>query len=313
VNPSTQGWAIADNQVDKGEAILFSFNETVQRFSFVADGFTGNPSGGDVGVDIRVFYNAAHTVYQDFTVNLASGGSVQIADLTGFGLGSDGLHYSSFYGVNVLSNSSQDANDGFRLNNVTVSQISPTPPPDLEYSFTLNIQDKDGDTSSQTFAVHIDGESSGGLVTEAIAGTSGADTLAGTSGNDILIGGGGHDLLTGGSGNDTFKFSGTPDANSSDTITDFTIGNPASNANADVLDLHDVLGGIPAAVNAVNADNAATVGQYIHFTVVGTTATMLVDTAGGSAGQAVAQFTVTSGTDPNTLLTTLLANNQIHV
>ena len=311
VNPSTRGWAVKNNVIEVNESITFSFNEKVERFSFVTDGFTGNPSGGDVGLTVRVFYDFAHTIFQDFTgIDSTDGGSVQVANLPGFGLSGA---YTSFYGVNVLSDGDQAGGGGFRLNNVVVSKESSTPPPDLDYNFTLNIADKDGDVASQTFSVHLDGDTTtGGLVVEAIAGTSAADTLMGTIGNDVLIGGGGHDILTGDLGHDTFKFSGTPDANSSDTITDFTMGNAAT-ANSDVLDLHDVLGGISAAVTAVNDDNTVQAGNYIHFTVVGMTATMLVDTTGNGGGQAVAQFAVVSGTNPSTLLADLLANDQMKV
>ncbi len=302
VNPSTQGWAIKDNQIDKGESITFSFNETVERFSFVTDGFTGNPSGGDVGLTIRLFYDAGHTIFQDFTgINVVNGGSVQVADLTGFG--QNGV-YSSIYGVNVLSDNSQDSNDGFRLNNVAVSKISTTPAPDLDYSFTVNILDKDGDSAAQSFSVHLDGDTtSGGLVLEANAGTSGADVLTGAGANDVLIGGGGHDVLTGGAGSDTFKFTGTLDANSSDTVTDFNVAPVFS--GGDVLDLHDVL---PAAAQGQTTEGA--LGAYISVQTVGSDTVVSVDSDG--AGGAVAVQVVTLQGITGVTLADLLSNSQIH-
>jgi Domain of unknown function (DUF5801)/RTX calcium-binding nonapeptide repeat (4 copies)/Cadherin-like domain len=314
VNPSNVGWAVDDQQIDEGESLTFSFNNAVQGFSFTADGFTGNPSNGDVGITVRVYYNAAKTSYEDFNVNVASGGTVQVANFPG-------LDNPSFYGVRVLSDTSaQDGNDGFRLNNVTVSQNSAAP--DLDFAFTLNIKDGDNDTATQTFNVHLDGDAGTGLTVEAIAGTSGADTLVGTSGNNVLIGGEGNDILTGNAGNDTFKFTGTQSLGNKDTITDFTIGNPASNANADVLNLQDVLGGVPAAVTAINGDVVANANDFITFTFAGSgasqTATMFVDTSGAGGapgtGAPVATFTVGAGSfTSDGLLTTLLTNNQIVV
>ena len=158
----------------------------------------------------------------------------------------------------------------------------------------------------------------GGGLDDTLSGAGGVDTLSGAGGNDILIGGTGNDILTGGIGNDTFKWTTTGEG--VDSLADFTLGNldpengPLS-ANADVLDLSDLLGGNPTVVNAVNADNAATVDDYISFTVVGTTATLFADTdgLGGAAPVSLATFAVVSGTTASSLLNDILANNQLHV
>ena len=121
----------------------------------------------------------------------------------------------------------------------------------------------------------------GGALGDTLSGAGGIDNLSGAGGNDILIGGTGNDILIGGTGNDTFKWTTTGEG--VDSLADFTLGNldpqigPLS-TNADVLDLSDVLGGNPTVVNAVNTDNAATVDDYINFTVVGTIATLFADT-----------------------------------
>ena len=158
----------------------------------------------------------------------------------------------------------------------------------------------------------------GGALGDTLSGAGGIDNLSGAGGNDILIGGTGTDTLTGGIGNDTFKWTTTGDG--VDSLADFTLGNldpqnGALSANADVLDLSDVLGGNPTVVNAVNADNAATVDDYISFTVVGTTATLFADTdgLGGAAPVSLATFAVVSGTTASSLLNDILANNQLHV
>ena len=124
--------------------------------------------------------------------------------------------------------------------------------------------------------------------------------------------------MTGGAGNDTFKW--TTSGEGVDSLADFTLGNldPLNgpvNANADVLDLSDVLGGNSTLVNAVNSDNSAIVDDYISFTVVGTTATLRVDTdgVGGVAAVSLATFAVASGTAASSLLSDLLVNNQLLV
>ena len=294
VNPSTQGWAVADNQVDLNESIGFSFSEAVQRFSFVADGFTGNPSNGDVGVTIRVFYDAGKTIFQDFNVNMTSGSSVEVANLSDFGLG--GV-YSTIWGVNVLSNNTNDSNDGFRLNNVTVSQVSETPPADLDYTFTVNVVDNDGDPVAQTFSVHLDGSNTGGLVVEAIAGTSGADTLNGTGGNDILIGG---------DSSDTFVFTSVEDGG--DTVTDFTVADV--NDGGDVLDINSVLpGSVPQATQA--SDLA---GYVVLEALDSSTLAVKVDANGAVGGenyQTLVTLQLTNVDATQVTLQQLLENNQI--
>jgi Ca2+-binding RTX toxin-like protein len=151
---------------------------------------------------------------------------------------------------------------------------------------------------------------------DTLYGGVGNDTLYGGGGNDILIGGPGNDILTGGDGNDVFKFTSTTDGK--DVITDFTIGafdkkGGALTANADVLDLSDLLDANKALGKAVSGDDSAAVSHFIHFTISGATATLFVDTSGHDAGQALASFTVASGTTANGLLDTLLHNNQIVV
>jgi len=156
----------------------------------------------------------------------------------------------------------------------------------------------------------------GGGLGDTLAGSSGADNLSGGGGNDILVGGAGNDILVGGAGNDVFKWMGTSEG--MDSLTDFTLGNldpvnGAVNAAADVLDLSDVLGGNATLVAAVNADDSAAVADYVSFSVVGATATLGVDAdgAGGSGPVSLATFAVASGTTASSLLSELLASNQI--
>jgi RTX calcium-binding nonapeptide repeat (4 copies) len=128
------------------------------------------------------------------------------------------------------------------------------------------------------------------------------------------VGGAGNDTLNGGTGNDTYRFTNAGDG--IDVIGgNFTIGNPASNANADKLDLRDVLGGVPGLAAAVQADNAGVVGTYVLLTVSSGVATLAVDVDGAGAGgvQTLATFNVGGSINTANILTTLLSNNQIIV
>ena len=127
---------------------------------------------------------------------------------------------------------------------------------DAEFALQGNIIDGDGDAASFLASVHLDAESSGSYNfvegtsgIDSLTGTSGADivfggaggdTLDGGAGNDILVGGSGLDALHGGTGQDTFKFGYNQ---GTDTINDFTVGNPSSNPEADILHISDVLVG----------------------------------------------------------------------
>jgi len=243
VNPSTQGWAISDNQVDEGESITFAFTSggPVSNFSFITDGYTGNP--GTVGLNITVAFADGES--ETYFVEVASGDEISLTDALQFPdfgtLGVGTATTNDFTSVTIESDLAfQDHNDGFRINNVDVTTTSNTPPEDLAFDFTLdNVTDGDGDTVSQDFSVVLGGDAvDPELVVEAIAGTSGDDILIGTDGDDIFIGGLGDDEMAGGDGADTFIINsehlGSADDVAADTITDFDDAE-------DVLDLSDVL------------------------------------------------------------------------
>ncbi len=80
---------------------------------------------------------------------------------------------------------------------------------------------------------------------DVLHGGEGNDILLGGSGDDILVGGKGDDVLAGGSGHDTFQYhQGDLDGVvTGDHIADFHLGNQATDANADVLDIGDLLPG----------------------------------------------------------------------
>jgi len=91
-----------------------------------------------------------------------------------------------------------------------------------------------------------------------IDGGLGHDVLNGGGGDDILIGGLGNNTLTGGSGADTFQWHAGNSGH--DVITDFTPG-------LDKLDLSQLLQG--------ENSSAASLDDYLHFTVTGTGASVI--------------------------------------
>jgi Ca2+-binding RTX toxin-like protein len=226
---------------------------------------------------------------------LGDGDTIQIGDLT----------FTPTSAVSFTAN--QDGNGGV----LTIS--------DGSYSANLKLA---GSYAADGFAAAAD--SAGGLAlsyvhgTQTLSGDEGNNVLVGGAGNEILVGGAGDDTLTGGLGSDVFKFGSVNDG--TDALTDFAIGNldptkGAIDTNADVLDLHDVLQGVDGLAAAVAADDAATVRQYISFTVSGTTATLQVDADGNGAGAAapLATFGVSADSTSASVLNTLLHNNQIVV
>ncbi|MFM4759200.1 VWA domain-containing protein [Aeromonas veronii] len=125
----------------------------------------------------------------------------------------------------------------------------------------------------------------GGVGDDYLDGGSGSDILTGDLGKDILIGGLGSDTMTGAGESDTFKWLAGDADGSIDTITDFTLGD--TNNGGDVLDLSDLLVGVPAVGN--NEDLAAVLDNYLQFNT--TTKTLTIDPAGaGGSPELTIQF-----------------------
>jgi surface protein len=98
-----------------------------------------------------------------------------------------------------------------------------------------------------------------------IHGLGGNDTLTGGATDDILIGGAGDDTLTGAGGRDIFDY-GFKNAGN-DIINDFTAGNIKTNANADIIDLRDLLVGYSATSNFSDFVTAAAEGTGTKLTI----------------------------------------------
>ena len=108
-----------------------------------------------------------------------------------------------------------------------------------------------------------------------LIGGLGNDTLIGGGGDDLLIGGMGNNTLTGGAGADTFQWAKGNSGH--DLVTDFTLG-------TDKLDLSQLLQG--------ENGTAASLDDYLHFTVTGTGANVVTSIgvsglAGATANQTI--------------------------
>ncbi|MGJ7505097.1 Ig-like domain-containing protein [Variovorax sp. ZT5P49] len=158
---------------------------------------------------------------------------------------------------------------------------------------------------------------------EGLAGGSGADTFTDNAGDNVFEGRAGNDTfkLTGG-GKDTllYKLLATTDAtggNGADAVSSFEVGTFEATANADRIELKDLLVGYTAdadgAARYINGvatiDSGDAIGNYLSVTVSGGNTTLNIDRDGsGSAYSATALITLNGVT---TDLATLLANHQL--
>jgi Ca2+-binding RTX toxin-like protein len=184
----------------------------------------------------------------------------------------------------------------------------------LNLSFDVNVTDADGDVSSGTLAVTVDGSNpiDGSAGNDSLAGDGSANTINGLAGNDILVGGGGDDILSGGTGSDTFKFSY---GSGSDRITDFGVGNPSSNASADILQISDVLVGAHQANGAVPLDLQGAINQGFLFAQAGpggVGTSLVLDLNGGAdGGQTIVTLSNVAFTSSAQILSTLLGGDGV--
>jgi Ca2+-binding RTX toxin-like protein len=96
-------------------------------------------------------------------------------------------------------------------------------------------------------------------------GLAGNDTLTGGTTDDILVGGAGNDTLTGANGRDIFDY-GFKNAGN-DFITDFTLGNTSINANADTINLSDLLTGYTPTSNLSDFITVVAEGANTKLTI----------------------------------------------
>ncbi|PTL89256.1 type I secretion C-terminal target domain-containing protein, partial [Halomonas sp. SYSU XM8] len=164
----------------------------------------------------------------------------------------------------------------------------------------------------------------GGDGNDTLIGGAGGDTLLGGEGNDTLVGGKGNDTLDGGAGNDIIDLgtgadvvawndgdAGSSAAPASDEINDFTLGEVGSDAEADRLEMADLLDGA----------TEASVNDYLYAEEDGSGNTVLyvksdggIGAGGGEADQVITLNGVDmGGQDSATFLQQMIDEGQLQV
>ncbi|WP_354410998.1 Ig-like domain-containing protein [Variovorax atrisoli] len=158
---------------------------------------------------------------------------------------------------------------------------------------------------------------------EGLAGGSGADVFTDNAADNQFEGRGGNDVfnLTGG-GRDTllYKLLASSDAtggNGADSVNSFTVGTFEATANADRIDIRELLVGYKAdadgAARYINGvatiDAGETIGKYLSVTVSGGNTTLYIDRDGAGGAYSATQLITLNGV--TTDLATLLANHQL--
>jgi hypothetical protein len=144
----------------------------------------------------------------------------------------------------------------------------------------------------QVFGNAGDDNISGGLGNDTLIGGDGNDTIQGNAGADVIRGGSGNDTMTGGdtgvadtTASDTFVWAfgdeGTTGTPAVDTVNLFNTSTALAGGVGDVLNLKDLLTG--------EANNGASLDNYLHFNFSGGNTTLYVSTSGAfSNGNTVA-------------------------
>ncbi|WP_019658315.1 Ig-like domain repeat protein [Variovorax atrisoli] len=158
---------------------------------------------------------------------------------------------------------------------------------------------------------------------EGLAGGSGSDVFTDNAADNQFEGRGGNDVfnLTGG-GRDTllYKLLASSDAtggNGADSVNSFTVGTFEATANADRIDIRELLVGYQAdadgAARYINGvatiDAGETIGKYLSVTVSGGNTTLYIDRDGAGGAYSATQLITLNGV--TTDLATLLANHQL--
>ena len=131
-------------------------------------------------------------------------------------------------------------------------------------------------------------------------GLAGNDTLTGGTTDDILVGGAGNDTLTGANGRDIFDY-GFKNAGN-DFITDFTLGNTSINANADTINLSDLLTGYTPTSN---------LSDFITVVAEGANTKLTIDHDGTGSLNNLVNITLKNIAYRVDLLTGLIANGNL--
>ncbi|MBE9611029.1 type I secretion C-terminal target domain-containing protein, partial [Chitinilyticum piscinae] len=269
INMSTAGIGVDNNNMNTGETLLIDLNN-VAKFSAVK-----------ISVDNYNAGEGSYIIY--YTDGSNSGSQTLVVDANGDAL----LQAGEGQYIDRLEISGS-TNGGYKIDGMNFYNLDTSLVPSMQLGFT--VKDADGDTASGSLTVTLDqqgsidgtndanalGGSSGG---ETLNGLGGNDILTGAGGNDILVGGDGNDILFGGAGNDTLSggagsdtfMLGAAASSGVDRISDFTLG-----VAGDVLNIHDLLQGMPGASVQLMADPANSGNTLVQFNNGATVTTVAV-------------------------------------
>ena len=242
VKGSNNGIAVGSTglSMDTNEDLHLHFNQEQVSVGFILTQWQGNGSSrvdfvvSDSGfnqhfnIDVLKFNDTNIKVVETSDSSLLNGGS----NIGASGAFVQGAYYDStthtytlyvdhqFNDVQVNYLNSVGGNATFTVNSISYDEVTTVPSTDLLFNVTA--VDGDGDTSTSSLQVDLQGGSNvqAGVT---LNGTAIDDVLVGGGGNDTLTGGGGADSLTGGGGSDVFKYTAITDSTwaSHDVIKDF--------------------------------------------------------------------------------------------
>jgi VCBS repeat-containing protein len=181
-------------------------------------------------------------------------------------------------------------------------------------TFTYTIENNNGVVDTATITINvtnaIDGTASAETLNDTagndfLTGDAGGDTLIASAGQDILFGGMGSDTLTGGNDADTFFWQAADADGSTDTITDFVLGEADTGTGStatDFIDLADLL----------QDEEDGLLSDFLQITDDGTDVTITVD-ADGAGGYTDLSIVIENIGTGSIDLDALINNNQIIV
>ena len=267
-------------------------------------------------IDSSDIFKFGDTLPAGYNVTLDNNDGLVIIESNDYNTGSENY---VIYGAQVLSSTESVTGSGINLNPATgagggssgTEAFTPVDPnntadgdvlkiTDLGFvttttstqaanlQFNVTVADFDGDPApTQTLDVTI----------------AGGTTFTGTTADEVIQGSSADDSMTGGGGNDIFDFNSMTDA--ADTVIDFHIGNTLSDANADVLDIDDIL---PVATQGATSE--LTLSGYVTLDTATSPGNTIVkvDANGGGDGF---QTLVTLNGVTGVTLQQLLDNHQL--
>jgi hypothetical protein len=308
VNTNNIFFGADNNLMNPGERLTMNFATAGVLYS---GGVTRRNEIASLQLLFFNFDSSSRTAPDELTITgtTADGGTftkyIQNADLA-----ADGTYTLTAPGGELITSLVFEAGSqsAYKIGIASISSVQYSS--DINMGLSYSLTDADGDKSTGTINLSLDG-------TKSIIGTSGVDTLTGGAandtisggdGNDTIIGGAGDDVLTGGLGADVFEWNlgeqGTVNNPAFDVVKDFSL------AQGDKLDLRDLL----------ISENSGNLTNYLHFESDGTDTVVKISTAGSFTSGAYAETNqiivlegvnlTTIGTDAQ-IIQNLITNNKL--